>query len=199
MTVIDDATVLTPTELAKVKGVSQPNISQRLKRFEKAGLVRPIREGRKVLIRLSEWDRAANEITDPARILARETAQATEAEEPAPSPAEAADPSYSDHMRRKARVEADLKEDDLRQRRGELVEVTDLRDATIRLGETMVREIGTLSTRSDEVASAVARNGAAGAREIMRQVERDLRAALTKALAGLAAPDVDDEETAEAA
>jgi DNA-binding transcriptional ArsR family regulator len=220
------------TELARIKGVSQPAISQRLARFESDGLVTPIREGRNVKIKLAEWDQAANETTDPAKLAARETSVAIAEElagetpppaneataaapllvEPSPSsppatpmlvdtaippaPAPARDRTYTEQLTRKATYDADLRELEIKRARGELVEIADVQEAMSRCAEILVREIGQLSARADDVAAAVAVNGATGAREVLRKIERELRASLANAMTLVA--DEEDQVVVEA-
>lgn len=190
------------TELARIKNVSQPAISKRLAKFEASGLVRPIREGREVRVRLAEWDAAARETTDPARLVARQTSASIRGDLPtaldeAIAGVATKDPTYTQELTRKAGYDADLKEIEIRKQKGELVEMTSVREAMTRCAETIVRDIGQISARAEEVAAAVGASGASGAREALKRIERELRATLARAMTLLAGGDDEGEpETA---
>jgi DNA-binding MarR family transcriptional regulator len=176
-----DGLWVTLSELAEIKGISRQATSKRLKRLAADGLIE-VREApdNTKSVRLSEWDTATNEWTDPSRLVGRS------AKVKPPS-------NYTAELTRKARYDADLKEIELRRRQSELLEAKDVEKAMTGCAESIVRAIGQLSTRAEEIVAAVGQRGVAGAREVLKTVERDLRASIARSMKGLAASEEEDE------
>lgn len=167
--------LVTLTELAALKGISKQAVSKRLKKFEAAGLVKPERHGVAIKVRLAEWDHAAKDTTHPSRF-------AVEDEEPARTAPAAASTGYSAEQARRARYDADLKEIELRERRGELVQVRDVEQAMVACAEELARAIDQLPARADDIVAALQKGGAAGVRDVLKGIAREQRAALAESM-----------------
>ncbi len=161
------------SELAKAKGVSRQSMHERVARLEQQGAItlRP-GQGRAKLVNVAEFDRAAGETLDAVRALNGAAAAA----------AGPADPVLAKEQARRAAYDADLKQLDLEERLGKLIPVADVEDAMTTCAETMVRGIEQLPGRADELAAAVARDGAVGARTLLKIIARELRESLARAL-----------------
>jgi DNA-binding MarR family transcriptional regulator len=176
---------LTISELAKREGVGKPTISERVKRLEADGLVKskPGR-GRQKLVNLAQYLVATNKAGDAAKQLAADT----RAEADAPQPPEpGGDPTYRAAQTRRAQLDADLKEIELAQKRGELLPVADIEDAAGKFAEAIVRVLDRIPTRADEIAAAVGRDGTTGARAKLKEIVRDLRTAVAESVTLIAA------------
>jgi hypothetical protein len=84
------------------------------------------------------------------------------------------------------------------ERLGKLRPVEDFTIAAQVCGEIAVRAINNITRRADEIVAAVRKDGAAGARGVLRAIARDLRVSTAEAFAKLAAGEVGaaDEEIA---
>lgn len=195
------------SELARIKGVSQPAISKRLKRLVGEGLIEARKSGREITVSLAEWDTVTNEATDPARLVARDTRREIEGDRrleddvarrsaAAAVEADGKDPSYTQQLTRKAGLEADLKAIELAKQKGELLRIEDARKAMEACAEAIVRDLGQLPTYADDVAAAVGKAGAAGARDALKVIERRIRETLARSMTLLAG---DTDDAAEAA
>lgn len=165
---------LTVSELARQRGVDKAAISRRITRL---GLeLRPGPRNSK-LVNVAAFDHAVGTSTDAVR--AANSAKAA-AREQASSDGE--DKVLSREQARRAAYDADLKKLDLDERLGKLLPVDSIEDAMTRCAEAMVRAIDQISSRSDDLAAAVAREGSAGARRELKSIARDLRETLAREL-----------------
>ncbi len=155
------------TELAEIKGVSKQAISKRLQRLVGEGRIATTRRGAELMVSLADWDTVTGELTNPARLVARATVRETRGEG-APdhsgatpgAPQDAVrDPSYTQELTRKAGYEADLKEIEVRRKKGELLDAAEVTDAMTRCAEAMVRDIDRLPAYADDLADVVAKRG----------------------------------------
>ena len=104
------------TELARIKGVSKQSISKRLNKLESEGLLVTGRRGKHRTVSLATWDTVTGETTDPARLVAQETARAVRGDALEDDVAKnigggkpPADPTYTRELTRKAGYDADLR------------------------------------------------------------------------------------------
>ena len=166
---------LSISALAKLRGVSKQAISKRAERLHAQGLLSR-RDGPRstVLINVAEFDRAVGDTTD----LARAT---THADAPAPKK-EGAALVYSDEQARRVAYLADIAKLDLDERLGKLAPIDAIEAAMVRCAEAMVRIIDQLPARADDLAIAVAAEGAPGARAALKGFARDLRETLAREL-----------------
>jgi hypothetical protein len=169
---------LTITELAEQKGVGKSTISEKVKRLVDAGKIETrAGDGGTKLVNLAQYDKAVGETTDPAKELGAETRDETV--EPV------GDSRYRDAKTRQAQYAADLQEIALKEKLGELVPVEEVRRASARIVETILRVVDRLPARAEEITSAVSKEGAIGARGKLKEMARDLRSAIAESLAAL--------------
>lgn len=171
---------LTVTELAERLGLDKSAVSKRLRRLADTGVAISTMpgKGRELLVNVAEYERAVGTDGDQARRLASKGA----ADEP-----ESLSASYSREQAREKSFSADLKRLDLEERLGKLLPVDQVAAAATRVGEVLVRAIEQVPGRADDCAAAVLKDGAQGARSVLKSVARDLREDLAKALDELAA------------
>lgn len=172
---------LTITELAAAKGVSKATISERVSRLEGQGRLVTRRDGKSKLVNLAEFDVAVGETTDLAKVQAIATRQ--QSAPPSLADALPADPSAPVYTREQARhmaYKADLAEIDLKRRRGEVIETGLVTEAMARCSGAIVKLLDQMPGRADDLAAAVARDGAMGARAALKALAYDMRLALTR-------------------
>jgi hypothetical protein len=92
---------------------------------------------------------------------------------------------------------AQLAELDLQQRLGKLRPVEDITKATQLCAETMLRQLGRMRGRADELTARAQADGVAGVRSLLAQIERDLRKTVSDAFAKLAAGELPDDDMAD--
>jgi DNA-binding MarR family transcriptional regulator len=177
---------LSLSDLARQRGITKQVLSRQVTRFEGMGLIetRDGKGGRK-LICVADFNRAANAMArrprrspplDPAEAMARRNDTLTAAE------------TLTRENARKAAYLADLAKLNLEERLGRLVVLDDIVSATVQLGETIIRQIDQLPSRAEEFAAAVAKDGKAGARMMLKDFVADVREAISRDLAALASP-----------
>jgi DNA-binding MarR family transcriptional regulator len=172
----DAALWLTISELAARRGVGAPAISMRVAALEQDGRVQTRKgRGRRKLVNLVQFLAAIGESGDAAREMLSET------REVAPESDVAASPSYRDAQIRKAQAEAALREYDLRQKQGALVEIAELGPAAEACAEAIVAAIERLPAHAAEMAAGVGHDGERGARAQYRQDARHLRTTIVAA------------------
>jgi DNA-binding IscR family transcriptional regulator len=176
-----DGLWLSISEIARLKGKSRQAIAKRVAPLVAHGLLdaRLGKNGTK-LINLAQFDRAVGEVGDAIKEGAAETRAEIEADEAPASPA------LRDHQARAAQYAADLKFLDLEERLGRLVPVAEVEDAAAKCAEATVRIIDRLPTYADSIASAVGKDGPAGARAKLKDIARELRNGIAEAHGQLA-------------
>ncbi len=192
-----DGVLVSVTELARLKGVSQPAISKRLKRLVQDGLVTAQSRAGRTFINLAEWDSVTREFTDPAKLVALETVAAKKAggiEHLDNEPIKPAGYSelkkgspYHHELTRKARYDADLREIELKRLQQHLRTVDDIQAAATKVGETLVRQIEQLPSFADDIATAFGRGGVAAVRDLLKSKARGMRESVVRSLEALAA------------
>jgi len=180
---VDAAVRVSVTELARIKGVSKQAISKRLKRYEEEGRIASQRHGGEVTISLAEWDTVAGEVTDPAKLAGADSTKILRGE--GDEARQTRDPTYTKEVARRAGYEADLKEIELRKKKGELVEVAAVVEAMTRCAEAIVRDLDRLPAHAEDLADVVARGGAPGLREQLKKIVRELRETLARSMSVL--------------
>jgi DNA-binding transcriptional ArsR family regulator len=189
----DGLLMVSVTEAARIKGVAKQTISRKLARLEREGLVKTAQRGREKIFSLAQYDLAANEITEPARLVARATSTAIHGEPGADAAAAERDPTYTEELRRKAGFEADLKQLQLERERGRLLDVEDATNAMARCAEVIVRDIDQLPTFADDLMAAFNRGGVSALRDELKKRVRQLRETLHRSLTLLASAEEEDE------
>ena len=165
------------SELAKAKGVSRQSMHERVARLEQQGTITlKAGQGRARLVNVAEFDRAAGESFDAVRSLNGTGAA------PMPGRTDGGDPVLAREQARRAAYDADMKQMDLEERLGNILLLVDVQGAMALCAEKMVRVIEQLPSRSDDLAGAVGRDGAPGARAELKKIARELREALARAM-----------------
>lgn len=186
-----DGLRVSAAEIARLKGVSRQAISKRLRRYVDDGLLQKDAAGK---VSLAEWDTVTQEATDPARLLGSDT-PVEPAEIGAPAAVkEPRDDSYQRQKARAAQYDADLKEIQLRKEQGRLLPIEGVTAAMARCAEVLVRDIDRLPAKADDLATAVSRNGAAGLREALKGVAREMREHVAANMRLLAEDETGDDE-----
>jgi hypothetical protein len=161
---------LTVSDLARLLGVSKQAVSKRVNRLEALGAIKtwPGERGMK-LVNVAEFDKASGRTGDAVRQRNGRAAL---------RPVNPNDLVLSEQQARRAAYDADLKKLELDERLGKVLAIDDVETAVTLIAEALVRKIDQLPSFADEVASAVARDGAQGARGILRKVALTLRTLL---------------------
>jgi hypothetical protein len=179
-------------ELARIKGVDVAAISRKVAGFVEKSLLstRPGPRGAK-LVNRAEYDRLVGQTGDPVKERAAETARLfREPDEAAAAPKGEIDPATAqanNAKRTSALYEAELKKLELGERLGDLIGRNDLMQARDRCGASIATVIERLPLRAAEMSAAVAKDGEAGARDLLRKISFDVSQAIAVALRSLAA------------
>lgn len=173
---LDDGLWETVADLARRKGIARQSLHERVDRLAADGLISVRRQGRTKLINVAEYDRAVGQVGDAFKESAAETRAGVDSGETPPSPA------LRDHQARAAQYTADLKFLDLEERLGRLVPIDEVKTAGVRIGEAVVSIIGRLPTYAEGIAAIAAKDGLLGVRGAFKEIERDMRIAIAKAI-----------------
>lgn len=181
----DDGLWIPIGKLAERAGIKQPVMSRRINRLVQDGLLqtRPGRQGAK-LVNVAQYDRVRAKTGDGVRILAASTSRASEcgqdlADAP-PDEATAkvlpfADRVLTQEQTKRVAYQAELARLDFEERQGKLISVDVVTESMAKLGEALVRSLDGYSTRADELAVAVGKDGVQGARMVTRAHTREVR------------------------
>jgi hypothetical protein len=174
------------SEVARLKGISKQALSRRVARLVDTGALetRPGSRGT-VLVNLAAFDKAADETTDLIR--ATNGGRGRQAAQGVSGGGSLETIVLAREQARRASYDADLKKLDLDERLGKILSTDDVADAMSACAEAMVRAIDQISARADDIATAVAKNGSAGARQALKDIARDLRSTLARELRTLEA------------
>ncbi|WP_315701303.1 MULTISPECIES: hypothetical protein [unclassified Bradyrhizobium] len=179
---LDAGLWLSVSEIARQRGKSRQAIAKRVAELVEAGKLetRPGPNGTK-LVHLAQFDRAVGETGDAFKEAAAETRAEIDATTPACSPA------LRDHQARNAQYSADLRFLELEERLGRLVPVAEVKEAGQRAAEAIVRIVDRLPTFAEAIATATAKDGTQGARASLKDIARELRAAIADAMGAIRA------------
>lgn len=172
---------VTCAELARRRGVSRPAITKRVDQLEADGKVVTRREGRSRLVDLAAFDRAVGETGDAVKEQAAATVRETAAK---------ASPAMRDAQTERAQYEARIKALDLADRRKQVLPIAGehgIEAAATRIGLALARDLDAMVRHADDVAAAVGKEGAAGARRILKEIATKARESVAASLAELAA------------
>jgi hypothetical protein len=176
---LDSGLWLSIAELARLKKLSRQSVHERVRRLIKAGALTIRGERRSLRVNLAQFDRAVGEVGDAVKEGAAETR--------AEDSRTATSPALRDHQARAAQYTADLKFLELEEKLGRLVPVAGVQEASIKIGETVVRVIERLPTFAEAISSAAAKDGAQGARVVLRDIARQLRTEIAEAMGAIGA------------
>lgn len=170
------------SELAKRKGLRKQTVAEKVSRYEAQGILttQPGGRGRPKLVNLAEFDKVAGEAGDAIRELSAVTGAPSEGKP------EGNNPVLAREQARRVAYQADLAKLDLDERLGKLLPIDEVEKAMVRCAQALVRAIDRLPGRAEELASRVAHEGSQGARAILKETARDLRATLAREMRLLA-------------
>jgi hypothetical protein len=173
-------------EMARMRGIGAPAMSERVAKLEAQGLIR-VRpgKGRVRLVNVAEFDRATGQATDVTKLLGAETRKSASAPSIGHQPSDPSAPVYSQEHARLTALRADAAALDMQERLGKLVSVERIADAATACAEIILRCIDVMPSHAEEVAAAVAKNGVDGARIALRGIVRDIRTSCAEALKSL--------------
>lgn len=193
---------LSISDLARLRGITKGPLSRRVKRLEEGGFIatKTGERGAK-LINVAEFDRAAERTIDAVRaqngrrarkrlvLVVDDAADADKTH--APSVGDDGDDDFSPvlakEQARKVAYQADLAKLQRDEKLGKLLPIEKIADAAASCADALNRVIDQLPARADEIASAVAKEGEAGARAFLRSVARDMRERMADEMQRLAA------------
>jgi hypothetical protein len=169
------------SELARRKGVDKALISRQVGALNLRTY--PGKGGAK-LVNIAEFDRARGQTGDGVKEQAAATARLFRDEpEQGASGAAPTDGSLASAQRQKLLYEIELRKLELEERNGLLVPVADVIEAQRKIGDAEAQIIDRLPLRAAEMAAAVAKDGEAGARALLKTIAFDLRQAIAEACA----------------
>jgi len=171
------------SDIAALKNLTRQSISERVSRLEAQGLLstRP-GKGKQKLVNLAEYDRAIGATGDAIRAMNAGVVAAP----PFPRGHENGDPVLAREQARRVSYQAELSRLDLDERLKKLLPVEGVVSAISTCAEGIIRAIEQLPTRADELAAAVGKDGAQGARVALKAIARDVRVAIDREMRKLA-------------
>lgn len=173
------AVMMSVAEISRRDRVSKPTVSNHVKRLvERHGLtVERDPQGRVARINVAEYDHLRGVVGDPSKAQAQRL--------PAPPPQPASE-SYDEALRQKTWHQAEQLRLQMEALKGRLVEVEQIEIAIAAITEEIARVIDRLPNLADDIAAAVAREGAHGVRVLLRGHAAKLRQEIATALSSLA-------------
>jgi DNA-binding IscR family transcriptional regulator len=180
----DIDTWLPVTDLARARKISKQALSKRVLRLDGQGLLTTKLGPRgQKLVNVGEFDRVAEETLDAKQAQNGRKSRAV----PHDGGDDVFSPVLAHEQARKVAYQADLAKLQRDEKLGKLLPIEKIADAAAQCAEALVRVIDQLPARADEVASAVAKEGEAGARAFLRSVARDMRERMADEMQRLAA------------
>lgn len=165
-------------DLAARDGVSKPAVSRRVKQLREIGLqVELDGQGRVALVHAVQYDELKARVADPSKAQAP-----THLQTPIPT-----GETYDEALRQKTWTEAERAKIRLLEEQGKLVRVDQLTDALAQAGEKIVRAVDLILNDVDDLAAAVAKDGASGLRAALKKVAHRLKNDMADALSSIAA------------
>lgn len=180
---LDAGLWLSVSEIARQRGKSRQAIAKRVAELVEAGKLetRPGPNSTK-LVHLAQFDRAVGETGDAFKEAAAETRAELDT-----AGADPTSPALRDHQARAAQYSADLKFLDLEERLGRLVPVAEVKEAGQAAGEKIVSIVDGMPMFADALAALAVKDGAQGVRGRLKEIARDMRAAIAAAMDMIAA------------
>lgn len=173
---------ITCAELARRRGVSRAAISKRVGQLE--GKIETRREGKSLLVELASFDRAVGATGDAVKEQAAATARKTSA------------PAMRDAQTERAQYEARLKALDLAERQRAVLPIKGahgIEAAAAEIGAALARDLDGLARYADEIATAVSKDGVAGARRLLKEIAVKVRRQVAESLSQIATKGTDAE------
>lgn len=173
---------ITCADLARRRGVSPAAITKRVDKLEQARKIETRRDGRSRLVELASFDRAIGETGDAIKEQAAETTARQRKSQPSA-------PAMRDAQTERAQYEARLKALDLAERQKALLPITGahgIEAASGAIGVVLARDLDGLTRYADEIATAVSKDGVAGARRLLKEIAVKVRRQVAESLSQLA-------------
>lgn len=172
---------ITSAELARRRGVSRAAISKRIASLGDA--VETSRDGKSLLVELASFDRAVGEAGNAVKEQAAETAARQR------NKGSASGPAMRDAQAERAQYEARLKALDLAERQRALLPISGahgIEAAATEIGVVLARDLDGLVRYADEIATAVSKDGVAGARRLLKEIAVKVRRQVAESLSQIA-------------
>lgn len=172
------AVMLSISELAERDGVAKPTVSIAVKRLiEKHDLqVERDRRGRVSAVNAAQYDMLRERTGDPSKAQAPRKAERDKPRE---------GDSYDDALRLKTIYGAERERLRLAEEKGELIPAVRVADAASSLADVIVSVLDRLPQAADDIAAAVAKDGAHGARAELKRLAVSSRRSIADVIAGL--------------
>lgn len=172
--------MLSIADLAARDRVSRPAVSRRVKQLREIGLqVELDGQGRVALVHSVQYDELKGRVADPSKAQAPPAPQLQ-----APIPT---GETYDEALRQRTWTEAERSKLRLLEEQGKLLRVDELADALAQAGEKIVRAVDLILNDVDDLAGAVAKDGASGLRAALKKVAHRLKSEMADALSGIVA------------
>jgi hypothetical protein len=174
----------TPAEVAARDGISKQAVTKQVRKLADEKGLEVERDGRERIIKfnVAQYDHLRDKSGDPSKD------QRPDSPEPdAPAPAVVPDRgSYTDALTEKTRYEAERRRLDLEEQVGNLVKVAEIASAVDECGVEIVSVVRRLSNEADALCTAIARDGAHGARVELKKIETKMLGEIAALLSSLA-------------
>ena len=168
----DEEMWLSIAALAVMKGVSRQTVWEKVERLERQGLLatKPGPGGTR-LVNVGEYDYHVKETADLVKEQAAATLRASQES-----------PELRRLQEQKMRAEAALKDVELRERTGQLVDITRVEEVIAEVGEELRKPIEQLPLRAEEISAAAVSGGVQAVRGKLKQIAFELRGAFAEGL-----------------
>lgn len=169
------------SELARRRNVSRSTIKERVDRLEAEGLVATRRRGKLRMVELAAFDHATGSVSDFGKELAAETTRG--ASLPISS-------EYREAQSRRAQYEAQLKALDLAERQRNILPIKGphgVEAAATAIAAAIARDADGMMLYAEDLATAVSKEGVAGARRVLKEIGQRFRVNFAKSVSELAA------------
>lgn len=169
---------ITCADLARRRNVSRAAITKRVGQLEAEGKIATRREGKSRMVELAEFDRAVGEVGDAVK---EQAAQTTKGSTPTPV--------MRDAQTERAQYEARLKALDLAERQRALLPIKGahgIEAAAAEIGVVLARDLDDLAGYADDIATAVSKDGVAGARRLLKEIAVKVRRQVAESLSQIA-------------
>lgn len=173
---------LSITELAERFGVAKATVSARVSKFEAEGIVKTKPgKGKAKLVNLADYESAIDEHGDPAKEQGAETKSTT-----ADDPAQSRDPRFRDAATKEKEHLAQLAEIRVGKELGKYIEADFFKPAVEECAEVILRILDRPLSKAADLEAAARSGGVNGVRVRMREIIREMRAAISEAMQRLA-------------
>lgn len=172
--------------LAARDQVKKSGVSRRVKQLRDNGLyVELDHQGRVALVHSVQYDALRHRFADPSKAQAPSVPPPMVSAAFDPAPPEGANESYDEARRVKTWAEAESARLKLDAERGLYVPVEKLEAAVDSIADAVVHVFARLPQAADDLAAAVAKDGASGARALLKKMGTDFGTEIADALVGL--------------